>query len=203
MRPPRPAPARRSIQLANTKIRAPWDGYVDDRYVEVGDYMRAGDQMRDGGIAPEPFLAVGAVNEHDVGQIAIGDAAVAKLVTGETVSGKVSFVMPIAPIPDHAHLSRRGHAAQPRQCQIARRRERRYRHPGQESAGDEDLARCILVLDDHGSVGVRVVQNGHRAVYADPASSPTRPDGMWIAGVPDHELRSSPSARNSSAKAST
>src|ERR1700743_1518171 len=32
------------IQLANTRIRAPFDGYVDDRYVDVGDYMRVGDK---------------------------------------------------------------------------------------------------------------------------------------------------------------
>ena len=85
MRPPRRAPARWTSQLANTKIRAPFDGYVDDRYVDVGDYMRAGDKC-EMVIAPEPFLAVGAVSEQEVGQITIGDPASATLVTGETVS---------------------------------------------------------------------------------------------------------------------
>ena len=79
------------IQLANTRIRAPFDGYVDDRYVDTGDYMKVGDKC-EMVIAPEPFLAVGAVSEHDVGQIEIGEPATAVLVTGETVTGKVSFV---------------------------------------------------------------------------------------------------------------
>src|SRR6201986_3451985 len=77
-----------SVQLANTKIRAPFDGYVDDRYVDVGDYLRVGDKC-EMVYAPEPFLAVGAVSEHEVGQIKIGDPASATLVTGETVQGKV------------------------------------------------------------------------------------------------------------------
>ena len=43
-------------------------------------------------MAPEPFLAVGAVSEHDVGSIKVGDTATATLVTGETVQGRVRFV---------------------------------------------------------------------------------------------------------------
>ncbi|HVU19714.1 MAG TPA: efflux RND transporter periplasmic adaptor subunit, partial [Rhizomicrobium sp.] len=76
-----------SIQLANTKIRAPFDGYIDDRYVDVGDYMRVGDKC-EMVYAPEPFLAVGSVSENEVGQITPGDPASATLVTGQTVKGK-------------------------------------------------------------------------------------------------------------------
>ncbi|MBN9570191.1 MAG: cation transporting ATPase C-terminal domain-containing protein [Alphaproteobacteria bacterium] len=40
----RAAEDTQAIQLANTKIRAPFDGVTDDRYVNVGDYMRPGDK---------------------------------------------------------------------------------------------------------------------------------------------------------------
>ena len=43
-------------------------------------------------IAPEPFLAVGTVAEHEVGEIRVGDKASATLVTGETVPAKFTFV---------------------------------------------------------------------------------------------------------------
>ncbi len=33
-----------AIQVDNTRIKAPFDGVIDDRYVNVGDYMRAGDK---------------------------------------------------------------------------------------------------------------------------------------------------------------
>ena len=170
-----------SIQLANTKIRAPFDGYVDDRYVDVGDYMRVGDKC-EMVIAPEPFLAVGAVSEHEVGQIAIGDPASAKLVTGETVQGKVRFVGRSRRCDD-AHLPRRGRAAQSGQ-QAARRRQRRHPHSGEAGLGREDIARH-LVLDDTGVVGVRVVENGIVRFLPVQIIS-DGPDGMWIAGLPDH-----------------
>src|SRR5579871_4243927 len=51
------------IQLANTRIKAPFDGIVDDRYVNAGDYMRPGDKC-ELVLAPEPFLAVGTVSEQ-------------------------------------------------------------------------------------------------------------------------------------------
>src|SRR5579862_596378 len=55
-----------NIALENTRVRAPFAGFVDDRYVNVGDYMRAGDKC-EMVIAPEPFLATGTVSEQDVG----------------------------------------------------------------------------------------------------------------------------------------
>jgi membrane fusion protein, multidrug efflux system len=168
------------IQLANTKIRAPWDGYVDDRYVDVGDYMRAGDKC-EMVIAPEPFLAVGAVNEHDVGQIAIGDPAEAKLVTGETVAGKVSFVADRA---DQTTRTFRVEVTLPNPDAKLRDGVSAEIAIPVKKVPAMKISPGILVLDDHGEVGVRVVEAG--IVHFLPIKIISdAPDGMWIAGVPD------------------
>ena len=168
------------IQLANTRIRAPFDGYVDDRYVDVGDYMRVGDKC-EMVYAPEPFLAVGAVSEHEVGQISTGDPASAKLVTGETVQGRVRFVADRADattrafrveveLPNADNRLRDGVSADIR---IPVKRLKAVKiSPG------------ILVLDDAGVVGVRVVENGIARFLPIQIVS-DGPDGMWIAGLPD------------------
>src|SRR4051812_15431316 len=57
----RAAERTQQIELANTRIRAPFDGFVDDRYVNAGDYMRVGDKC-ELVIAPQPFLAIGGVS---------------------------------------------------------------------------------------------------------------------------------------------
>jgi len=168
------------IQLANTKIRAPFDGYIDDRYVEVGDFMRVGDKC-EMVYAPEPFLAVGAVSEQEVGQIAIGDPASATLVTGQTVTGKVRFVADRADattrtfrieveLPNADNTLRDGVSADIR---IPVRRVAAFHiSPG------------ILVLDDAGAVGVRVVEKG--IVHFRPIKIVSDgPDGMWITGLPE------------------
>lgn len=172
--------ATMNIELADTRIRAPFDGYVDDRYVDVGDYMRAGDKC-EMVYAPEPFLAVGAVSEQDVGQITVGDPATAKLVTGETVAGKVRFVADRADpttrtfrieveLPNRDNALRDGVSAD-------------IRIPVKRVAAVH-ISPGILVLNDAGAVGVRVVRQG--VVHFTPVQIVSDgPDGMWIAGLPE------------------
>jgi len=168
------------VQLANTKIRAPWDGYIDDRYVDVGDYMRAGDKC-EMVIAPEPFLAVGAVNEQEVGQIAIGDQAEAKLVTGETVAGKVSFVADRA---DQTTRTFRVEVTLPNPDNKLRDGVSADIAIPVKKVPAMKISPGILVLDDRGEVGVRVVEAGIVRFLPIKIISDA-PDGMWIAGVPD------------------
>lgn len=170
-----------TIQVENTKMRAPYDGFVDDRYVDVGDYMRVGDKCALI-IAPEPFLAVGTVNEQEVGEIRVGDPATAILVTGETVKGKVRFVADKADeatrafrveveLPNPENKLRDGVSAD-------------IRIPVRELKAQK-ISAGILVLDDNGAVGVRIVDNG--IVHFVPVKIISDgPDGMWVSGLPNH-----------------
>jgi multidrug efflux system membrane fusion protein len=168
------------IQLANTRMVAPFDGIVDERYVDVGDYMRVGDKCALV-IAPEPFLAVGTVSEQQVGQINVGDLATAKLVSGEIVQGKVRFVASKADditrtfrieveLPNPDAKLRDGISADIRIP--VRQVEASHISPG------------ILVLDDNGVVGVRAVAEG--IVHFLPVQIISDgPEGMWISGLPN------------------
>ena len=176
----RAAERTQQIELENTKIRAPFDGFVDDRYVNAGDYMRVGDKC-ELVIAPEPFLAVGAVSERDVSQVKVGEPADATLVTGETVQGRVYFVASKADtttrtfrieieLPNPDAKLRDGVSAD---IQI----------PVKELRAAK-ISPGILVLDDNGVVGVRTVENG--IVRFKPVEIVSDgPDGMWVTGIPD------------------
>jgi len=172
--------ATMNVALANTRIKAPFDGIVDDRYVNAGDYMRPGDKC-EMVIAPEPFLATGTVSEQDVGGISLGDLATVKLVTGENVTGKVSFVADRADqmtrafrieveLPNPDAKLRDGVSAE---INIAVKKVKAHHiSPG------------IMVLSDKGAVGVRVVQNGIVAFMPVRVLSED-PTGAWITGLPD------------------
>jgi multidrug efflux system membrane fusion protein len=169
-----------NVALANTHIKAPFDGIVDDRYVNAGDYMRPGDKC-EMVIAPEPFLATGTVSEQDVGGISLGDPATVKLVTGENVTGRVSFVADRADqmtrafrieveLPNPDAKLRDGVSAE---INIAVKKVKAHHiSPG------------IMVLSDKGAVGVRVVQNGIVAFMPVRVLSED-PTGAWITGLPD------------------
>ncbi len=176
----RAAMRTQQVELDNTKIRAPFDGFVDDRYVDEGDYMRPGDKC-ELVIAPEPFLAVGAVSEREVGQIKVGDPATVSLVTGETVEGKVYFVADKADdttrtfqleveIPNADGKLRAGVSADI--------------HIPVKNLDAQLISPGILVLDDSGVVGVRAVENG--IVHFVPVEIVSdNPEGMWVTGLPN------------------
>ena len=168
------------IQLANTKIRAPFDGYVDDRYVDVGDYMRAGDKC-EMVYAPEPFLAVGAVSEQDVGQISMGETAGATLVTGEQVTGKVRFVADRA---DATTRTFRVEVELPNADNKLRDGVSADIHIPVKRVQAVHISPGILVLDDSGVVGVRIVEAG-KVRFRPVKIVNDGPDGMWVSGLPE------------------
>jgi multidrug efflux system membrane fusion protein len=173
--------ATMDVALANTHIKAPFDGFVDDRYVNVGDYMRPGDKC-EMVIAPEPFLAVGTVSEQQVGQISLGDRATVDLVSGETVSGTVSFVADRA---DPATRAFRVEVQLPNADAKLRDGVSADIHIAVKKVKGQHISPGILVLDDSGRVGVRAVVNG--IVEFMPINIVSDgPDGMWVSGLPGH-----------------
>ena len=174
--------ATMNIQLADTRIRAPFAGLVEERYANVGDYLPVGSKCAMV-IAPEPFLAVGTVSEELVSQIAPGTRARIRLVTGETVEGKVRFVAEHADpvtrtfrveveLPNPDAKLRSGVSAD---IVIV---------PDQKVPAYH-ISPGILVLEDTGVVGVRAVDKGIVRFLPVQVIS-DGPDGMWIAGLPMH-----------------
>ena len=169
-----------SIDLENTRIRAPFDGLVDDRYVDVGDYMRPGDKCALL-IAPEPFLAVGEVSERNVGKLKVGGPASATLVTGETVQGRIRFVASSA---DDKTRTFRVEVDLPNPDGKLRVGVSADIHVPVRELMAQKISPGILVLDDNGVVGVRAVENGIvRFLPVEIVSD--GPDGMWVSGLPN------------------
>lgn len=172
--------ATMNIQLSDTKIKAPFAGVVDERYANLGDFLQVGNKCAMV-VAPEPFLAVGTLSEELVGQVVPGNKARVKLVTGENVDGKVRFVAAHSDpatrtfrleveVPNPAAKLRSGVSAD---IMIVPNR----------MIPAVKISPGILVLEDTGVVGVRVVQNGIARFLPVQVIS-DGPDGMWIAGLP-------------------
>ncbi|MGH6878358.1 MAG: efflux RND transporter periplasmic adaptor subunit [Rhizomicrobium sp.] len=166
------------LDLAHTQIRAPFDGLVDDRYVNVGDLMHNGDKCALL-MAPEPFLAVGQASEHDVSSIKAGYPASATLVSGETVEGRVRFVA------DHADTTTRTFRLEVElpnpDAKLRDGVSADIRIPVRNVRATK-ISPGILVLSDSGVVGVRTVENG--IVRFRPIQIVSdNPDGMWVTGL--------------------
>ncbi len=82
---------QRKIELDRTSIRAPFDGIYDTQPVEVGDFISIG-QPCGSVVNKDPLLVIGQVSETQIGALNIGAKAKVKLVTGEMVEGRLTYM---------------------------------------------------------------------------------------------------------------
>lgn len=172
---------RAELALKKTSILAPFDGVVDDRAVEIGDYLTVG-QVCATLIEVNPVLVVGQVSERNIGQVALGNEVTVGLITGENLTGLVTF---IGRTPDAATRT------YPIEVTIE--------NPGENiRAGltaqmkvpvGEKRAHLIspasLVLNDEGTMGVRIVDDSSKVRFMPIQIVSESPLGMWVDGLPE------------------
>lgn len=167
------------VGLAQVNIRAPFAGVFDHRDAEVGAYLSPG-QPCGSVIELDPLLVVGDLPETETGKVQVGSTAIARLVSGETITGRVRFVARDA---DPATRTYRVEIAAPNagskvrsglsaDIQIA------------AGIGPAHLApTSALVLDSAGRQGVRYVTPDNTVAFSPVTVLEESPQGLWIAGL--------------------
>jgi len=172
---------RAQLDLTYMMVRAPFDGALQERYVEVGDFVKAGDPIARF-VDNRKIIVSANVSEFDARFVRTGQSAMAHLATGETVDGIVRYVAPVADdatrtytveleVDNGSGALRAGGTAE---LQIPAERVRAHR-----------ISPSLLTLDDAGNVGVKIVNDESKVefVVADIALSSS--DGVWVAGLPE------------------
>ncbi|MEX3008191.1 efflux RND transporter periplasmic adaptor subunit [Hoeflea sp. TYP-13] len=166
-------------ELSRTDITATANGIVQDPIAETGDNLSIGDVCITL-INADPMLFIGQVSERQIGQIKVGDPTGVQLVSGETVAGKIRYVAPSADaatrtflieveLPNPDGLLRDGVTAA---ALIELEGTEAYR-----------IKPSWLTLDDEGSIGVRVVENGDAVSFRQLNIISHTPDTMWVTGL--------------------
>ncbi|HVK42094.1 MAG TPA: efflux RND transporter periplasmic adaptor subunit [Phenylobacterium sp.] len=166
------------VGVEQMNIRAPFDGVFDNREAEVGTYLAPG-QACGTMIELNPLLIVGDLPETEASKVRVGATASAKLVSGETLTGRVRYaareadpqtrtyrVEITAPNPQ---LTRSGLSAS---VQIA------------SGVGPAHLVPLSsLVLDANGVQGVRYVLADDKVAFAKVSVIEETPKGIWVTGL--------------------
>ena len=172
---------RAKLDLEYMQVRAPFDGALQARMVEVGDFVSRGDPVARY-VDNRNIIVTANVSEFDADNVQIGDEAEAELATGEVVRGVIRYVAPVADeatrtfeveleIDNSSGDLRAGGTAE-------------LRIPA-ELVNAHRVPPSLLTLDDAGNVGVKTVDDEGRVrfVVADIALS--NADGVWLAGLPE------------------
>lgn len=167
------------IALAQVNIKAPFAGVFDHRDAEVGTYLAPG-QPCGTVIEIDPLLIVGDVPETQAASLKVGATANAKLVSGQTLHGRVRYVAHEADpqtrtyhfemtVPNPRLDVRSGLSAEMR--------------IGAGSGPAHLVPVSTLVLDSAGRQGVRYVLADGRVAFAPVTIVEETHEGVWVTGL--------------------
>jgi multidrug efflux system membrane fusion protein len=171
---------RARLDIDYMVIRAPFDGALQERQVEIGDFVKLGDPVA--WIVDDRILIVRAsIAEYEAHFVEKGGPGSTKLASGQTVHGTIRYIAPVADeatrtfnveleIDNADGALRAGMTAE-----LIIPAETLYAHK---------VSPSLLTLDDEGNLGIKTVNESGIVEFhvADIALSSS--EGVWIAGLP-------------------
>jgi multidrug efflux system membrane fusion protein len=171
---------RIKLEIRNTRVIAPFDGILDRLPVEVGSYLKIGDEVGRL-LEQDPVIFVGYVSQLERQRLVMGDVGVARLVTGMVVEGELRYIAseadPITrtfrvelqiPNPDGSLVS--GITAE---ISIPVRHVSAFQ-----------LSPALLSLNNSDQLGVKIVNDQNRVEFLPIEVVKSTADGLWISGLP-------------------
>lgn len=171
---------RIEMDIEYTVIRAPFDGILQDRMGEIGDYLGIGDPVAVV-VDLDPLLAVAQLSEREAAAVRLDGEGRARLITGDVLDGRVRYVSMVGSAGTRTFRV---------ELELANGDNRTPAGLTAEislpvaSVDAHRLSPAALTLDDAGVVGVKTV-DAQDIVRFHPAELVAEAaDGVWIGGLP-------------------
>lgn len=164
-------------------VRAPWDGVVTEVPAEVGTsaFSFSGKEIAQM-VALNPLLAVVEVSERKLAGIELGHSAEVRLVTGETVTGKVRYVSKSASQTTRTYRVE-VEIANP-DMKIPDGITAEVTIPVSPLPATR-IPRSALVFSSKGELGIRIVDDQSTVAFVPVTPAEDAQAMMWVTGVPD------------------
>lgn len=167
------------IQLDASKIRAPFAGIVDQRMVEIGDFVKDSSPLLTI-LDFTPYLIKGQASERDAADINIGDSGYAELVNGDRVDGRVRFIAAEADAKTRTfplELEIRNPGGSMTSGLTAKL------HIPQPATYAYFISPALLILDDEGQLGLKGIDEQNRVVFRGVNLLKADNKGIWVYGL--------------------
>lgn len=168
------------LDVEYVQMRAPFDGFVEDRPAEIGALLERGSicaRLFD----ETSLLATGQASEREVATLTLNQSVVVHTTGGDTVNGKINFIGRTADPQTRTYrveatLEAGTHLRDGITAQIT--------IPQQEVMAHR-ITPAVLALDDAGKVGVRIINTEQRVEFHHVSVVRESKDGIWITGLPN------------------
>ncbi|MDN3653483.1 efflux RND transporter periplasmic adaptor subunit [Thalassotalea ponticola] len=175
--------ARIELAIENTTIVAPFDGVLNERFVEVGDYVSPSEDIAM--LADlDPLIIRAHLSEQQVGTMELNQRARVTLLNQQQASGQIRYIASVANEQTNTFKveiaidngNQQYLAGMSSEVELSKR---------QVSA--IKVSPALLALDANGSIGIKSVAD-ERVVFTPAQIVKSDEDGIWLAGLAD-EMR--------------
>lgn len=180
--------AQASLSLARAEldrsvVRAPWAGVITDVPAEVGGaaFSMAGKEIATL-VALDPMLAVAEVSERRLSGIKVGETADVKLITGQTVRGRVRYVSKSASATTRTYrvevemANADGMIPDGITAEVA---------VSLKAVPAAKVPRSALTISSAGDIGVRIVGGADKVRFVPVQIVEDLQATMWLSGIAD------------------
>ena len=168
------------VDIAYLTVRAPFAGVISSRAVQLGAFLKVGDPVAVI-VDQDPILAIGNISEREIGQVEIGSPASVVLIDGQTVTGKVRFISPVAEASTRTFRTEIEISNPDRTIRDGITAEIMLEAG---SVPAHLLTPAILTLNDAGAIGVRTVDRNRQVAFVPVSIIADSPKGVWVSGLP-------------------
>ena len=171
---------RAELDIEYMQIRAPFDGALQERHVEVGDFVASGDPIATI-VDDRTIIVSAAISEFDAKYVAVGGDASAELATGEHVSGRIRYVAPVADEATRTFTvelevdNTDGNLRAGVSAELKIPAETIFAHK---------ISPSLLTLDDEGNVGIKLLNEDNIVQFYPADIALSTNEGVYIAGLP-------------------
>ncbi|MBD3679226.1 MAG: efflux RND transporter periplasmic adaptor subunit [Rhodobacteraceae bacterium] len=167
-------------EIARLTIKAPFAGLLETDTAELGSLLQPGGLCATV-IQLDPIKLVAFVPETEVARVETGAMAGGRLATGRTVAGAVTF---LARSADPSTRTFRVEVDVPNPDLRIRDGQTVEMIISAEGASAHLIPQSSLTLNDEGALGVRTVQEGNIAGFAEVTVIRDSVDGILVSGLP-------------------
>jgi len=169
---------RLEIAIENTVIRAPFDGVLNTRYVEQGDYVKGGDNIAM--IADlNPLVVRAYVTENQIEQLSVGQQADIRLLNKARVQGQVRYIASVA--DELTNTFKIEVTIENSDYQLLAGLSSEVNIAFEEVPAIK-ISPALLALDEMGNIGVKTVAE-NIVVFTPINVVKSENDGLWLTGL--------------------
>ena len=166
-------------ELNNINIAAPFDGFIEDVFVEIGDLMTPASSCAVI-LQLNPMIVSGEVTEKNVSQVSLNENIFIDFLNGDQIDGKLTYISKSSSLSTRTYkieASFENKSAEIREGLTAN-----IRIP-LKNLKAHLVPSYLLSLDDVGNLGLKIVQDGTvKFILIEIIEDNS--EGLWVTGLP-------------------